>query len=110
MARKNHVQQVVQSYRVILGSRGRPMSFARFAAELNQVVVPFGLSISNQSIKNWEDGVYQPNYPLIVRLSISAPPASWQRSFALDLLAAQWPELYKPASEVGRRVLKHVQE
>ena len=104
----NATQQVVWAYRLKLGIRRRPLSFAKFAAGLTDVVEPYGLSISYQSIKNWEDGVYRPDYAFIMQLSIHASAASWQRAFALDLLAAQWPELYEPVSEIGKRVLQSV--
>jgi len=95
------VQRIVLAYRLQLGRRGRPLSFARFAAGLNDIVEPYGLSISYQSIKNWEDGVHLPDQAFILRLSICAPAGSWQSAFAMDLLAALWPELYQPVSEAG---------
>ena len=101
-----NVQQIVQAHRLKLGARRRPLSFAKFAAGLTDVVESYGLSVSYQSIKNWEDGVYRPDYAFIMQLSIHAPQGSWQRAFALDLLAAQWPELYEPVNEIGRRILQ----
>jgi len=50
--------------------------------------------------------VFHPDHAFIMQLSIHAPKGSWQRTFAFDLLAAQWPELYEPASEIGKSVLK----
>ena len=102
------IQQIVRAHRLKLGARRRPLSFAKFAAALTDVVESYGFSISYQSIKNWEDGVFRPDHALIMQLSIHAPQGSWQRAFAFDLLAAQWPELYKPGSEIGKRVLQSV--
>ena len=100
------VQQVVWAHRLKLGARRRPLSFAKFAAGLTDVVESYGLSISYQSIKNWEDGVFRPDHAFIMQISIHAPKGSWQRAFAFDLLAAQWPELYKPGSEIGERLIQ----
>jgi len=99
----SRVNHIVRAHRLQLGRRGRPLSFARFAAGLSNIVEPYGLSISYQSIKNWEDGVHLPDQAFILRLSICAPAGSWQRAFALDLLAALWPELYKPGGEIKNR-------
>ena len=102
----SNVQQIVQAHRLKLGARRRPLSFAKFAAGLTDVVESYGLSVSYQSIKNWEDGVFRPDHAFIMQLSIHAKKDSWQRSFAFDLLAAQWPELYKPGSEIGERLIQ----
>lgn len=100
------IQQIVWAHRQKLGARRRPLSYAKFASALTDVVDSYGFSISYQSIKNWEDGVHRPDHAFIMQLSIRAPKGSWQRTFAFDLLAAQWPELYEPASEIGKSVLK----
>lgn len=100
------IQQIVRAHRLKLGARRRPLSFAKFAVALTDVVESYGFSVSYQSIKNWEDGVFRPDYAFIMQLSIHAPQGSWQRAFASDLLAAQWPELYKPGSEIGERLIQ----
>lgn len=101
-ASPNPIQRIVFAYRQELGGYSRPLSFAKFAMGLNDAVSPLGLSISYQSIKNWEDGIYRPDYAFIMQLSIHAPAGSWQRSFAIDLLATQFPGLYQPSSEIGK--------
>lgn len=85
------------------------MSFARFASALSSPISHLGITISNQTIKNWEDGVYHPSHQFILQLFSHAPQDSWQHAFALDILAVQWPELYPPGSEIGLRLLKQVQ-
>jgi len=99
-------RQVVRKYRARLGMRKRPLSFARFAEELNQPVQQLGLQISYQTIKNWEDGIHRPDYFFTMQLANHASQQSWQHDFALDLLAVQWPDLYTPASEIGQNILR----
>jgi hypothetical protein len=50
--------------------------------------------ISYQSIKNWEDGAFIPEYHLI--LAIALHNDDWRRQFALDLLAVLKPQYYTP--------------
>src|SRR4030067_772886 len=102
---KNLTRLVVQEQRLRLGSRGRPLLFARFADGLNQHMRDLGISVSYQSIKNWEDGVNRPDYFFTQQLANRAPDGSWQRTFAMDILAVQWPALYKPGGEIGTAVL-----
>ena len=99
-------RQVVRKYRARLGMRKRPLSFARFAEELNQPVQQLGLQISYQTVKNWEDGIHRPDYFFTMQLANHASQQSWQHDFALDLLAVQWPDLYAPASEIGQNILR----
>lgn len=85
------------------------MSFARFAQALNQSVNHLGISVSYQTVKNWDDGVYRPNFFFIQQLANHAVEGSWQRAFAMDVLAVQWPELYQPGSEIGEKLCQHKQ-
>ena len=99
-------RQVVRKYRARLGVRKHPLSFARFAEELSRPIQHLGLKVSHQTVKNWEDGLHRPDYFFTQQLANHAPQRSWQRAFAMDLLAVQWPDLYAPASEIGQRVLR----
>ena len=99
-------RQVVRKYRARLGVRKHPLSFARFAEELNQAVQHLGLQVSYQTVKNWEDGIHRPDYFFTMQLANHASQQSWQHDFALDLLAVQWPDLYAPASEIGQNILR----
>jgi len=84
----------------------RPLSFARFAEELNQTVQHLGLQVSYQTVKNWEDGIHRPDYFFTMQLANHASRQSWQHDFALDLLAVQWPDLYSEGSEVAQHILQ----
>jgi len=99
-------RQVVRKYRAQLGAHKRPLSYARFAGELNQAVQHLGLQVSYQTIKNWEDGLHRPDYFFIMQLANHTQQQSWQREFAIDLLAVQWPALYPEGSEVAQRILQ----
>ena len=105
---KSHIQKVVRNYRIQLSSRYKPLSYAKFASALNNVAISFGGKVSYQTIKNWEDGVYCPDQSFVLQLASHTSEDSWQYSFALDLLAVQWPQLYEPASEIGENILRNI--
>lgn len=107
---KARVQQIVKAYRLKLGIYHQPLSFAKFANELEKSVRSLGIGVSYQSVKNWEDGVHLPDHFFVIQLSIHAPDGSWQNEFAKDVLAAQWPELYEPVSEIGKHALQQLQQ
>lgn len=97
---------VVRKYRARLGTHKRPLSYARFADELNQAIQHLELQVSYQTIKNWEDGLHRPNYFFIMQLANHASQQSWQRGFAMDILSVQWPDLYPASSEIARHILQ----
>jgi hypothetical protein len=99
---------VVQNYRQRLGSAKKTLPFVQFAHQLNAFAEIVGLSVSYQSIKNWEDGIHRPDYFFTLQIANHAPEGSWQRAFAMDLLAVQWPMLYEPGSEIGERYTKEL--
>ena len=73
---------IVHKYRLENGSKNRPLSYVRFAKALGQ----FGQNVSYQTIKNWEDGVHAPEAIFIIKIINSAPPHTWQHSFAQEIL------------------------
>ena len=107
---KERIQQIVKAYRLKLSGNHKPLSFAKFAGELEKCVLSLGIRVSYQSVKNWEDGVHRPDDAFVLHLLNCSKPGTWQHSFAKDLLAAQWPQLYEPASEIGKQVLQQIQQ
>ena len=105
---KKFTALLVQHYRKKLGSERRSLPFVQFAHQLSSAVGAMGLGVSYQTVKNWEDGIHRPDYFFTVQLANHAPEGSWQRSFAMDLLAVQWPMLYQPGSEIGERYTKEL--
>ena len=99
---------LVQHYRKVLGFQQKALPFVQFARQLNDVVEALGLRVSYQTIKNWEDGIHRPDYFFTLQLANHAPEGSWQRAFAMDLLAVQWPMLYEPGSEIGEKYSKEI--
>lgn len=98
-------QLLVKTYRTQLGMENMPLSFARFAKALTQNM-PQLKQVSPQTIKNWERGFHCPNFFLILKVASHAPEGTWQRAFARDLLAVQWPMLYEPGSEIGAKYVQ----
>lgn len=99
------VSDIVYAYRHLMGEDGAPLSLRAFAAELNHVLAEMEDSISHQTIKNWEDRVHLPRVYFMIQVGIMAPH-DWRRDFAQDILAALRPNLYQPASEIGRVAMK----
>lgn len=98
---RTFTRRIVYAYREKLGSKGKLMSLTQFAEALSASVAHINLHISYQTIKNWEDGIHRPDYFFTMQVAQHAPEESWQRAFAMDLLAVQWPMLYQPGSEIG---------
>jgi hypothetical protein len=103
------VSEIVTEYRRMLAAehpatyqRDGQMSLRKFAARLSSEAAP--MSISQQAIAFWSDGTSVPSLNFILVLSQMAKE-QWARDFAADVLAALRPELYKPAGEIGRRIL-----
>ncbi|NUM45904.1 MAG: hypothetical protein HUU38_14460 [Anaerolineales bacterium] len=96
-------RRIVYAYREKLGQKGKLLPLLQFAEALSESVAHLKLHVSYQTIKNWEDGVHRPDYFFTMQVANHAPEGSWQRAFAMDLLAVQWPKLYAPGSEIGRR-------
>lgn len=98
------IAQIVQQYRLLAGTSAREATLRAFAAALSEALSAYERQISYQSIKNWEDGRYLPDAFTMLRLAVSAR-YDWRGDFALDVLAALFPESYQPASEIGRRAI-----
>ena len=90
------VMEAVNRYRGLLGDNGRPLSFVRFAWELSRYCRERGMpvSISYQSVKNWSDGRFIPDYLVILQIAEISPSGSWQNRFASDILAAFNKRIY----------------
>jgi len=63
----------------------------------------FHQKIPPQPLRNWEDRSHLPRPGLLMHLAFHAE--GWQRQFAEDLLAALRPDLYRPATYIGKRAL-----
>lgn len=99
------VADIVFAYRQVLGTGGAQLSLREFARALNEVLAVFGDSISHQTIKNWEDRVHLPRTYFMIQVGLESPN-DWRRDFAQDILAALRPNLYQPATEIGRVALE----
>ena len=85
MTNNDHsVSHIFKSYR---GAK----SLRKFAAELSQKLPDH---ISHQSIKNWEDGRYIPNYYKFGE--IARVYDDWRRSLALEIRQALRPDHSDP--------------
>lgn len=89
------IQKIVSVYR-----KQRKLSFRNFAIALSD-----GLKaedqVTYQTIKNWEDGVYQPNINLLLTLALTV--RDWRGDFAFDLLSVMKPEIYQPMTSIGEK-------
>ena len=88
-------QYIIREYR-----KQRKMSLRAFAGALSSGVD----DISHQTIKNWEDGVYKPDFSFLVGLALTT--RDWRGDFAFDLLAAMRPGLYPPVTEIGTKAIE----
>jgi hypothetical protein len=95
------VADIVYAYRQVLGAGGVQLSLREFARAINEVMAVFGDGISHQTVKNWEDRVHLPRTYFMIQLGLEAPN-DWRRDFAQDILSALRPNLYQPATEIGR--------
>lgn len=101
------VSQIVREYRILAGTSEAEATLRAFADTLSEALQSVGRRISYQSIKNWEDCRHLPDGFAMMRLS-QAAHYDWRGSFAEDILAALYPESFKPATEIGRRAIaKH---
>lgn len=107
---KEKTGKIVKGYRQMLGHRNRSLSLTKFATKLNETVAHLGVSVTYQTVKNWEDGIHRPDDAFVLHLLNCSKPGTWQHSIAQDLLAVQWPQLYAPASEIGVRVSNNSQD
>ena len=102
---KKAVAQIVKDYRNLHSDSTRPSTLRAFASALSEALAPFNRNISYQSIKNWCDRRYLPDPFIMLQIAQSARH-DWRADFAKDILAAVMPEIYQPATEIGRRALQ----
>ncbi len=95
------IQKVVSSYRKQSG-----LSLRNFAQELSA-----GLKeedrITYETIRNWERGIYNPNFGLLMTLVMTT--RDWRSDFAFDCLSAIRPEIYPPVTSIGEEALLQTQ-
>ena len=101
---KKAISEIVAEYRKLQGE-GRMMPLRAFAEELSEVIRDIGLTISHQSIKNWQDRSHLPKTFIILQIKLNSP-MDWRRDFAQDILAVLNPDIYQPASLIGVRAIK----
>jgi transcriptional regulator with XRE-family HTH domain len=90
-------QQIVSRYR-----KSKKLSLRKFAAVLVENIQ--GESLSYMTVKNWEDGINTPDFSFLMTLALKC--RDWRGDFAFDCLAAIKPNLYQPASAIGREILQ----
>ncbi|HKY79198.1 MAG TPA: hypothetical protein VI688_06370 [Anaerolineales bacterium] len=105
LSSRRAVAQIIREYRILAGTSEREATLRAFAGSLSEALAPLGRRISYQSVKNWEDGRYLPDAFAMVRLA-QAAYYDWRGDFAGDILAALFPEDYKPLTEIGRRAVR----
>ncbi len=96
------IQYIVKKYR-----QQRGLSLRRFAEALQGDAIlsaDLGMEISHQTIKNWEDGIHNPQFSFLMMLAMTA--RDWRMDFAFDCLAALRPQLYEPMTEIGYEAIK----
>ena len=91
-------QHIVKEYR-----KQRGLSLRKFADDLIENT-NHGIEISHQSIKNWEDGVTEPEFSFVMMMALTG--RGWRMDFAFDVLAAMRPEIYEPMTKIGRDALE----
>lgn len=77
--------------------QGRPMSQRALARALTTALAPHG-SVTYASIQLWEKARVRPDYWMLVVLYLVS--AGWVRTFALDCLRAQRPDLWSGAEPI----------
>lgn len=90
-------QLVVRKYRV-----QQKLSLRKFAQALTEGL-NHGIEISHQTIKNWEDGVTEPDFSYVLNLALTVH--DWRGDFAFDLLSAIKPEIYQPVTLIGEKAM-----
>ena len=61
-------------------------------------------TVSYETIRNWEEGKYQPRYHFFIALMMCTK--DWRRDFAIDCLSFIKPDIYKPITEIGRSAIQ----
>src|SRR4030042_1716860 len=87
----NYINSMNQSISSIVARYRGEKSLREFAADLSSKMPEL---ISQQTIKNWEDGGTKPSSNLMLAIALNND--DWRRQFALDILAVLNPEFYSP--------------
>jgi len=80
------ISKIITHYR-----KNRELTLRAFAAQLSEKMPE---RISYQTIKNWEDGKFRPDYYKF--LFMAETFVDWRRSMALEIVQALRPDLYNP--------------
>jgi transcriptional regulator with XRE-family HTH domain len=88
-------QFIVKEYR-----KERGFSLRKFAEALSKDIPE---DISHQTVKNWEDGVHEPDFSFLVGLALTI--RDWRGDFAFDCLAAMKPDIYEPMTSIGKEAI-----
>lgn len=91
-------KKVVRLYRM-----DRELTLRKMADELSLGLSSSNGGVSFQTISNWENGKHLPSKGIL--LSLVMRTGDWRRDFALDCLATMMPDLYPPATWIGRKAL-----
>ena len=92
----NALPTIVSEYRT-----QQNLSLRAFAESITNGLPQDG--ISHQTVANWENGVHGPSFVLLMLMTKHFD--DWHRDFALDCMAAIYPEYYDPATQIGRAAL-----
>jgi transcriptional regulator with XRE-family HTH domain len=91
------IQKIVSEYR-----KQRGLSLHDFAQELSEDLKPQE-HVTYETIRNWENGIYQPNFQLLMTLALTV--RDWRGDFAFDCLAAMKPDIYEPMTSIGKEAI-----
>ena len=91
-------QIIVSKYR-----KQRDLSLRAFAAELSEGLKPQD-HVTYETIRNWENGVTEPNFQLLITLALTV--RDWRGDFAFDILAAMKPDIYEPMTSIGKDAIE----
>ena len=98
------VSDIIFAYRQVHSSKHHPLSLRQLAAEINEAIRYKHKTISYQIVKNWEDRMHIPRVYTLYKIALIAN--GWVSDLAYDLLAALRPEMYQPATFIGKRAIE----
>ena len=84
--KKKRVSEITLHYRRALAGGDQTATLRSFANWLSEALVPHHRRISHQSIKNWTDKRYMPDYSLMKQIAEEAFH-DWRGEFANEILA-----------------------
>ena len=83
----NKISRIVKRYR-------KGQSLRAFAEKISEIP---GVDVSHQTVKNWEDGTYEPALQTLVRMNDNR--GVWQSNFAAECLSVIMPDVFTSAEE-----------